>query len=117
MKYLKRFKQTSEYEAFKAGDEYVLPNVSFVVENAVVAFNPHTASANLIEFTIDGISYQAEEDMTWQEFAESSYNDGRISISSNYVNHDGMPLTNTSSGMSAPWDVIVSGYNYEYAAV
>ena len=55
--------------------------------------------------------------MTWQEFVDSSYNDGRISISSIYVNHDGMPLTNTSRGMSAPQDVIVPNYNYEYAAV
>lgn len=55
--------------------------------------------------------------MTWQEFVESSYNDGRVSVSSNYVGHDGMWLTNTSNGMSAPQDVIVPNYNYEYADV
>ena len=42
MKYLKLFNQASEYEAFKVGDEYVTPNVSYVVENTSVKFNPNT---------------------------------------------------------------------------
>lgn len=71
----------------------------------------------VIEFTINGTPYKAEKGMTWQEFVESSYNDGRISVYYNYVNHDGISLANTSSGMSAPQDVIVPNYNYEYAAV
>ena len=73
--------------------------------------------SSLIEFTINGTPYQAEEGMTWGEFVESNYNDGRVSVSSNYVGHDGMWLTNTSNGMSAPWDIIEPNYNYEYAAV
>lgn len=38
MKYLKYFKQTSEYEVFKESEDYVLPNVSFVVETNSVGF-------------------------------------------------------------------------------
>jgi hypothetical protein len=38
MKYLKKFNQASEYEAFKAGDEYITPNVSYVVEGSEVKF-------------------------------------------------------------------------------
>ena len=32
------------------------------------------SSANLISFTVDGVSYQAEEGMTWTQFIASSYN-------------------------------------------
>ena len=39
MKYLKKFNQASEYEAFKAGDEYITPNVSFVKDSNEVMFN------------------------------------------------------------------------------
>lgn len=39
MKYLKQFKQASEYEAFKAGDEYITPNVSYV-EDGNLYYNP-----------------------------------------------------------------------------
>jgi hypothetical protein len=41
MKYLKKFNQASEYEAFKAGDEYVTPNVSNVVSTGVVHYGPY----------------------------------------------------------------------------
>ena len=44
MKYLKKFNQASEYEAFKVGDEYVLPNVSYVVEGSEVKFDPAVKS-------------------------------------------------------------------------
>lgn len=40
MKYLKKFNQASEYEAFKVGDEYITPNVSYVVDGAEVKFGP-----------------------------------------------------------------------------
>ena len=40
MKYLKKFNQASEYEAFKVGDEYITPNVSYVVDGGGVMFNP-----------------------------------------------------------------------------
>lgn len=40
MKYLKKFNQASEYEAFKAGDEYITPNVSYVVDGGEVKFGP-----------------------------------------------------------------------------
>lgn len=33
-----------------------------------------SASANLISFTIDGITFQAEEGMTWGKWVESEYN-------------------------------------------
>lgn len=41
MKHLKKFNTTTEYDQFKSGSEFVLPNVSYVVENTGVAFSPY----------------------------------------------------------------------------
>jgi hypothetical protein len=41
MKYLKYFKEASEYEAFKNGGDFILPNVSYVVDGSEVKFNPN----------------------------------------------------------------------------
>ena len=41
MKYLKKFNVASEYDVFKESEGYILPNVSYVVENERVNFNPY----------------------------------------------------------------------------
>ena len=46
MKYLKYFKEASAYEAYKSGSDYVLPNVSYIVDGAEVKFNPNAAPAS-----------------------------------------------------------------------
>lgn len=38
MKYLKYFEQASAYETYKNGSDYILPNVSYIVETEDVAF-------------------------------------------------------------------------------
>ena len=40
MKYLKYFETEAEYTAYKNGSDYVLPNVSSIVETGEVAFSP-----------------------------------------------------------------------------
>lgn len=40
MKYLKYFDNTSAYEAYKNGSNYILPNVSYIVETKVVNYEP-----------------------------------------------------------------------------
>lgn len=40
MKHLKLFETEVQYESFKSGEDFILPNVSFVVENADVKFSP-----------------------------------------------------------------------------
>ncbi|MBO5121283.1 MAG: hypothetical protein J6C28_06340 [Bacilli bacterium] len=53
-------------------------------------YSSAASSVSLITFTIDGVTYQAEEGMTWLEWVESSYNidyyyyDGGGICSSNY---------------------------------
>lgn len=41
MKYLKYFKKLSEFDTFKESDKYILPNVSYVVANKSVSFDPY----------------------------------------------------------------------------
>ena len=40
MKYLKKFTNISDYEIFKGGGSYILPNVSYIENDDVVMFNP-----------------------------------------------------------------------------
>jgi hypothetical protein len=58
MKYIKKFDTITEYDQFKSGSEFVLPNVSFVVENKSVEFEPYippVPKAGDIVFIKDGI--------------------------------------------------------------
>lgn len=43
MKYLKQFANQSDYQAFKESEDYILPNVSSIVETESVEFNPYVA--------------------------------------------------------------------------
>ena len=45
MKYLKYFKQSSDYQAFKDSEDYILPNVSSIVETESVEFSPYVPPA------------------------------------------------------------------------
>lgn len=68
--------------------------------------------ATLINFTINGTAYQAEEGMTWEQWCNSSYNtDGY------YVREDGVITNNvyfvsTTAGHVSSTDTIVSDYSY-----
>lgn len=68
MKYLKYFKEASAYEAYKTGSDYVLPNVSYVVEMNGVIYEPPfkiEIPSPYIEYAriqhIDGTLYTADE--------------------------------------------------------
>ena len=40
MKYLKSFNNASEYNVFVASEEYILPNVSRIIAEDIVEYNP-----------------------------------------------------------------------------
>ena len=46
--------------------------------DVIVGYDFENESMNLISFTVDGIEYQAEEGMTWEEFINSEYNTGNF---------------------------------------
>lgn len=68
---------------------------------------------SMIEFTINGTPYQAEEGMTWGEFAESSYNSGSVIHEAQYdsISYNGNPIINNGIGVK-PDTVIISGTDY-----
>jgi hypothetical protein len=49
MKYLKYLQTTNEFESFKNSEDYILPNVSYVVETKGVSFEPYVESPFEIE--------------------------------------------------------------------
>lgn len=78
-----------------------------------------TENINLISFTVDGISYQAKENMTWAEFIESDYSlnnfkgddyDGTRVLTSENQNVF-YPNSNGRDVMMA--DIIINGEEYE----
>lgn len=68
-------------------------------------------NVQLITFTINGTSYQAEEGMTWEQWVDSSYNDGTVSKTAVGV-HLGLKQVKYSEKIVLLSDVIVSGGSY-----
>ena len=67
--------------------------------------------ANYIEFTVDGINYIGEENMTWGEWISSYYSQSRFKIDNGYVaSYPSIGLINLC--LTAD-DVIDNGYAYE----
>jgi hypothetical protein len=58
MKYLKKFNNSDSYNSFKESEQFVLPNVSSIVETQSVEFSPYVPpvpKAGDIVFIKDGI--------------------------------------------------------------
>jgi len=53
MKYIKKFEQHSDYEAFMGGVEYVTPNVSYCVNEDEVHYNPIESYDPILKFTAE----------------------------------------------------------------
>lgn len=43
MKYLKYFETEADYTAYRGGEEFILPNVSYIVDGNKVEYNPYVA--------------------------------------------------------------------------
>ena len=62
-----------------------------VIDRGLIDGTGSSTTKQLIEFTIDGDIYQAEEGMTWAEWVDSEYNILSLSIgTNNYVNGEGL---------------------------
>lgn len=81
-----------------------------------------TPTRNLITFTINSTSYQAEEGMTWGDWVNSSYNTGGFVLNTRYENTIATDntfgwLVNTSSGQNVyATTAIVAGHQYRIGA-
>lgn len=96
-KYLKLIKSEESYNTWKDSDEAGYPHVAMYETN-----HPEATSSEgiiyekstekpkpTITFTIDGIEYQAEDNMTWGEWVESKYNTIGITKQYQYMDSSG----------------------------
>lgn len=59
MKYLKYLQTANDFESFKNSEDYILPNVSYIVETEGVSFEPYVPDMNnylTIEALEDGLT-------------------------------------------------------------
>nr|DAR08742.1 MAG TPA: hypothetical protein [Caudoviricetes sp.] len=77
---------------------------AFQIDLSKIEWSP-VGGVTLINFTIAGAAYQAEEGMTWAQWVNSSYNTGGFSA-------DSFKITVPSTG--SPGGYIFVGYNNEY---
>lgn len=81
MKYIKRFSKVSDYEAFRGGGEYITPNISLIDDGKrVYSEKKVNNKGKLITFTVNGTEYQAEEGMTFYDWALSEYYDSSCQL-------------------------------------
>lgn len=116
MKYLKLFETTSDFDAFKNSDEWITPNISYIMENDIINYNsyippPTPPSTGDIAYW-DGNSVKTISLSLWSTslgtpigvvvIPEGVLPDGKARIVSlKYVSADGTP---TSSQEYLFWD-------------
>lgn len=67
-KYLKIFQKQVDFTNFQNSENYMLPNVSYIIEAPKMTFKKKVTTTT---FGIDGSSYTIPGEMTWQELFES----------------------------------------------
>lgn len=96
MKYIKLFKTSSDYNDFanKDGDSWITPNICRISDEDSVVYNrreiipspDEEENPNIFTFSVGGIEYQAENEMTWRDWVNSQYNvDGFFIHNDSYV--------------------------------
>jgi hypothetical protein len=118
MKYINKFSTNAEYQAFKVEGNYVTPNVCYIVENNGFIMKPYIKPIiikPIITFTIDGIEYQAEEGMTWEDWVNSEYNPSLEN--GGYYIHEGNTIWNATRSILGiiSTDKIIANKAYEHA--
>lgn len=82
MKHLKLFNYTTEYDTFKNGEEYILPNVSYIAETDGVIYAIGKQEAKQITFTLSlsntmmqfgELTFTCNEGDTWADFVAKGY--------------------------------------------
>ena len=74
-------------------------------------------AVNLITFTIEGTTYQAEDGMTWVEWVDSSYNTGGYYNEGGRITTGGMKSVLANENVVYPTAIITADYAYGYGAM
>lgn len=92
----------------KSGGEWVEVDASTLVEGLYVLHAP-----TIISFTVHGVSYTAEEGMTWAQWVGSDYDtNGYILSGDNITDDAGNIVVDADYGMVNSGDIIQPGYSY-----
>jgi hypothetical protein len=80
--------------------------------NRIFAGDGGGDTGNLITFTVDGTSYQAEDGMTWGEWIDSDYNPGGFTVYNNDIVRGVMVVVNQGYNKVTTSDSIIANYSY-----
>ena len=82
MKHLKVFNSLSEYQSFKSGDKFVLPNISYVEGNGVL-YNPYSSPATPIGVSIYGLDGKFYSVAEWTAAGKSNLDAVGVAVNKN----------------------------------
>lgn len=112
MEKLRKFETEEQFLTIKDSLEY--PQVSLTADNEKV-----WVKSNLCSFTISGnhgddVTFNFEDGMTWDDFAESKYNDGELNAYDDRVYYDGhdIMLSEENEEPQIGSDLIINGNIY-----
>lgn len=114
MKYLKKFQTNSDYQAFKGSSDWITPNLSAIEHNDTVFYEKFTPP--ILTFTINGTEYQAEEGMTFYDWAMSDYFNTSCPLNMTMLSYPNLRDCIIGEGISAS-DSVHIGYGAGGASV
>ena len=121
MKYIKKFTNMSEYQAFKGGwGDYITPNLCLLEDSYTVVLEPEAVEVKTIKFYVansvfldEYIEYTAIENMTWGEWLNSSYNVDGFYIDNRACLRSPNGIVKNSNGhLQNESDIIIENYYY-----
>lgn len=116
MKYNNLFELSSTFETASGGGTLSYPNLSLIEETGDISSQENMLITFIMSFSADPtvkISFQCENGMTWNDFINSEYNDGRFKYeeNTNKVRFTGNYIPD--AGIA---DIIKNDYIYVYSA-
>ena len=130
LNYIKAMFTTTPSSSYTSNWVYGVASTGTFVKNAAATWNVTGTSGvpsgwtitretqegiKIIEFTIDGTSYQAEEGMTWGEWVDSAYDNGNFNIYDTvicYSSYDYIVMVGLNSTPVQSSDIILENVNY-----
>ncbi len=110
LKHLKKFDTDNLYQDFKSGENYIKPNVTYVINDNIVHYDDM-----IITYYINDIEYTCERGTTWRDIAtdfEQIIETDTYSYTVQYANYDSLNFNVYDSLTSGDFPMIDSKFNY-----
>ena len=88
----------------------------FIYMRPFALLNNNGGGTNLITFTIDGVQFQAEEGMTWEEWVNSEYNTGYSILSGLVLSYSGARVQKDNIDVLVT-DILINNMSYNTVGV